>query len=90
MWSLATSADMFPRPAYAASNGAVANMMREMARAYAALGIQINALCPASFKPKPARKILLRPMPKRPWAAMAAHRRSWVQCFSLPHQRWIL
>jgi NAD(P)-dependent dehydrogenase (short-subunit alcohol dehydrogenase family) len=50
MWGLAAPAGVFPRPAYAASKGAVVNLTREMALHYAALGIQVNALCPGIFQ----------------------------------------
>ena len=50
MWGLAAPAGAFPRPAYAASKGAVVNLTREMALHYADKGIQINALCPGIFQ----------------------------------------
>lgn len=50
MWGLAAPAGAFPRPAYAASKGAVVNLTREMALQYADRGIQVNALCPGIFQ----------------------------------------
>lgn len=50
MWGLAAPAGVFPRPAYAASKGAVVNLTREMALQYADRGIQVNALCPGIFQ----------------------------------------
>lgn len=50
MWGLAAPAGAFPRPAYAASKGAVVNLTREMALHYATQGIQVNALCPGIFQ----------------------------------------
>jgi len=50
MWGLAAPAGVFPRPAYAASKGAVVNLTREMALQYAGMGIQVNALCPGIFQ----------------------------------------
>jgi NAD(P)-dependent dehydrogenase (short-subunit alcohol dehydrogenase family) len=50
MWGLAAPAGAFPRPAYAASKGAVVNLTREMALQYAPHNIQINALCPGIFR----------------------------------------
>jgi gluconate 5-dehydrogenase len=50
MWGLAAPAGAFPRPAYAASKGAVVNLTREMALHYADKGIQVNALCPGIFQ----------------------------------------
>lgn len=67
MWGLAAPAGAFPRPAYAASKGAVVNLTREMAVQYAAMGIQINALCPGIFQTEsrprnPATAIAYTPM----------------------------
>lgn len=50
MWGLAAPAGAFPRPAYAASKGAVVNLTREMALHYAQDNIQVNALCPGIFQ----------------------------------------
>lgn len=50
IWGLAAPAGAFPRPAYAASKGAVVNLTREIALQYATKGIQVNALCPGIFQ----------------------------------------
>jgi NAD(P)-dependent dehydrogenase (short-subunit alcohol dehydrogenase family) len=50
MWGLAAPAGLFPRPAYAASKGAVVNLTRELALQYAPYNIQVNALCPGFFR----------------------------------------
>lgn len=50
MWGLAAPAGLFPRPAYAASKGAIVNLTRELALQYAPHNIQINALCPGFFR----------------------------------------
>ncbi|MDF0602493.1 SDR family NAD(P)-dependent oxidoreductase [Psychromarinibacter sp. C21-152] len=50
MWGLAGAAGLQPRPAYAASKGAVANLTRELGLEYARHGIQVNALCPGFFR----------------------------------------
>lgn len=63
MWGLAAPAGAFPRPAYAASKGAIVNLTREMALHYAAQNIQINALCPGIF--------LTETRPRDPAAAIA-------------------
>lgn len=67
MWGLAAPAGAFPRPAYAASKGAVVNLTREMALHYADMGIQVNALCPGIFQTEtrprnPAAAIAYTPM----------------------------
>jgi gluconate 5-dehydrogenase len=67
MWGLAAPAGVFPRPAYAASKGAVVNLTREMALQYAGLGIQVNALCPGIFQTEtrprdPAAAVAYTPM----------------------------
>lgn len=67
MWGLAAPAGAFPRPAYAASKGAVVNLTREMALHYAAQNIQVNALCPGIFQTEtrprnPAASIAYTPM----------------------------
>lgn len=67
MWGLAAPAGAFPRPAYAASKGAVVNLTREMALQYADKGIQVNALCPGIFQTEnrprdPAAAIAYTPM----------------------------
>lgn len=50
MWGLAAPAGLFPRPAYAASKGAIVNLTRELALQYARHNIQVNALCPGFFR----------------------------------------
>ncbi len=50
MFGLAAPAGLFPRPAYAASKGAVVNLTRELALQYAPYNIQVNALCPSFFR----------------------------------------
>jgi gluconate 5-dehydrogenase len=50
MWGHAAPAGLFPRPAYAASKGAIVNLVRELAIEYAQHNIQINALCPGFFQ----------------------------------------
>ena len=67
MWGLAAPAGAFPRPAYAASKGAVVNLTREMALHDATRNIQVNALCPGIFQTEtrprnPAAAIAYTPM----------------------------
>lgn len=50
MFGLAGAAGIFPRPAYAASKGAVVNLARELGLEYAPHGLQVNALCPGFFR----------------------------------------
>ena len=50
MFGLAGAAGIFPRPAYAASKGAVVNLARELALENAPHGLQVNALCPGFFR----------------------------------------
>ncbi|HEX4251980.1 MAG TPA: SDR family NAD(P)-dependent oxidoreductase, partial [Pseudonocardia sp.] len=46
MYGLAGGARLAPIPGYAAAKGGVVNLTRELGLEYAALGIQVNALCP--------------------------------------------
>lgn len=64
MFGLAGAAGLFPRPAYAASKGAVVNLARELALEYAPHGLQINALCPGFFRTeaRPRNEDLARTM----------------------------
>jgi NAD(P)-dependent dehydrogenase (short-subunit alcohol dehydrogenase family) len=50
MFGVAAPAGLFPRPAYAASKGAIVNLTRELAIQYAPYNIQVNALCPGFFR----------------------------------------
>jgi NAD(P)-dependent dehydrogenase (short-subunit alcohol dehydrogenase family) len=50
MFGLAAPAGLFPRPATAASKGAIVNLTRELALQYAPYNIQVNALCPGFFR----------------------------------------
>jgi NAD(P)-dependent dehydrogenase (short-subunit alcohol dehydrogenase family) len=50
MFGIAAPAGLFPRPAYAASKGAIVNLTRELAIQYAPYNIQVNALCPGFFR----------------------------------------
>lgn len=49
IWGLVGSSNIKPLPAYNASKGAVINLTREMGLEYAALGINVNAICPGFF-----------------------------------------
>jgi NAD(P)-dependent dehydrogenase (short-subunit alcohol dehydrogenase family) len=50
MFGIAAPAGLFPRPAVAASKGAIINLTRELAIQYAPYNIQVNALCPGFFR----------------------------------------
>lgn len=50
MWGLSAPAGLFARPSYAASKGAIVNLVRELALEYAKDNVQINALCPGFFR----------------------------------------
>ena len=67
MWGLAAPAGLFPRPAYAASKGAIVNLTRELALQYAPYNIQVNALCPGFFR------TATRPRTEAAAAQMAAY-----------------
>lgn len=67
MWGLAAPAGLFPRPAYAASKGAIINLTRELALQYAPHNIQVNALCPGFFR------TATRPRTEQAAALMAAY-----------------
>ena len=67
MWGLAAPAGLFPRPAYAASKGAIINLTRELAVQYAPHNIQVNALCPGFFRTE------TRPRSAEAAAQMAAY-----------------
>ncbi len=49
IFGLAGSGHLFPVPAYNAAKGAVVNLTRELGLEYAALGINVNAICPGFF-----------------------------------------
>lgn len=50
MFGLVGAAGIFPRPAYSAAKGAVANLTRELALEYADRNIQVNAILPGFFR----------------------------------------
>lgn len=50
MWGIVAPAGLQPRPAYAATKGAVVNLTRELALEYAPDNIQVNALCSGFFR----------------------------------------
>ena len=50
MFGIAAPAGLYPRPAVAASKGAIINLTRELAIQYAPFNIQVNALCPGFFR----------------------------------------
>ena len=49
IWGLFGSSSIMPIPAYNAAKGAVVNLTREMGLEYAALGINVNAICPGFY-----------------------------------------
>lgn len=64
MFGVTGAAGLFPRPAYAASKGAIVNLTRELALEYAPHNIQVNAILPGFFKTKtrPRNAALARDM----------------------------
>jgi len=50
VWGLVGSSGLFPVPAYNTAKGAVVNLTRELGLEYAALGINVNAICPGFYK----------------------------------------
>jgi NAD(P)-dependent dehydrogenase (short-subunit alcohol dehydrogenase family) len=49
-WGLTGSSGLFPVPAYNAAKGAVVNLTRELGLEYAAMGINVNAMCPGFYR----------------------------------------
>jgi NAD(P)-dependent dehydrogenase (short-subunit alcohol dehydrogenase family) len=49
IWGLAGSSSIMPIPAYTAAKGAVVNLTRELGLEYAAMGINVNAICPGFY-----------------------------------------
>jgi NAD(P)-dependent dehydrogenase (short-subunit alcohol dehydrogenase family) len=50
IWGLAGSSSIMPIPAYNAAKGAVVNLTRELGLEYAAIGINVNAICPGFYR----------------------------------------
>lgn len=50
IWGLAGSSSIMPIPAYNAAKGAVVNLTRELGLEYAAMGINVNAICPGFYR----------------------------------------
>ena len=50
IFGLAGSSGIFPVPAYNAAKGAVVNLTRELGLEYAAMGINVNAICPGFYR----------------------------------------
>ncbi|MEJ2100715.1 MAG: SDR family oxidoreductase [Desulfobacterales bacterium] len=50
IWGLVGSSGLFPVPAYNSAKGAVVNLTRELGLEYAALGINVNAICPGFYR----------------------------------------
>ena len=49
-FGLVGSSGLFPIPAYNAAKGAVVNLTRELGLEYAAMGINVNAICPGFYR----------------------------------------
>ena len=50
VWGLVGSSGLFPVPAYNSAKGAVVNLTRELGLEYAAMGINVNAICPGFYR----------------------------------------
>jgi NAD(P)-dependent dehydrogenase (short-subunit alcohol dehydrogenase family) len=50
VWGLVGSSSIMPVPAYNAAKGAVVNLTRELGLEYAAIGINVNAICPGFYR----------------------------------------
>ena len=50
IFGLVGSSGLFPVPAYNAAKGAVVNLTRELGLEYAAMGINVNAICPGFYR----------------------------------------
>jgi len=50
VWGLVGSSGLFPVPAYNTAKGGVVNLTRELGLEYAALGINVNAICPGFYR----------------------------------------
>jgi NAD(P)-dependent dehydrogenase (short-subunit alcohol dehydrogenase family) len=50
VWGLTGSSSIMPVPAYNAAKGAVVNLTRELGLEYAAIGINVNAICPGFYR----------------------------------------
>jgi NAD(P)-dependent dehydrogenase (short-subunit alcohol dehydrogenase family) len=50
VWGLVGSSGLFSVPAYNAAKGAVVNLTRELGLEYAAMGINVNAICPGFYR----------------------------------------
>jgi NAD(P)-dependent dehydrogenase (short-subunit alcohol dehydrogenase family) len=50
VWGLVGSSGLMPVPAYNTAKGAVVNLTRELGLEYAAMGINVNAICPGFYR----------------------------------------